>query len=205
MKNIKDSFYGQQEGEEILHVISPHNISIIFGLIKLCLASATILFVGFIIQNQLPGIKTSISAYTTLVGILLGVAGTFALISMNKKTISYLTTRRVVRFLAHTPFATSVRSLTWDQAVKAKTLPPNFIYKMWMIGDITIHAKSTVSAIDTKTTHNIITNDDIHLKDVYYYKDLGNYIEKIIYTFNRDPKNINKIKPFVQKPKGKRY
>jgi hypothetical protein len=205
MKNLHDSFYGQQEGEKILYSIKPHQISQYFSIAKIILASLAISSLGFIILNQIPTLPSQITLYFLFIGIIFALFSILNQVIIYQKTISYITNRRVIRFSAHTPFATSIRSLTWDQAAKAKTLPPNAIFKMLMIGNITIHSISTVSAVDTKTTHNIITNDDIEISNAYYYKDLGNYIEKIIYTFKNEPDNLKNIKPFIPKPKGKRY
>ena len=205
MKNLKDSFYGQQDGEKILYSIKPHQLSLYFSITKIVLASLAISSLGFIISSQIPVLPNQFKIYFLLIGIIFAILGSLNQIIIFNKTIAYITNRRVIRFSAHTPLATSIRSLTWDQAAKAKTLPPNAIFKMFMIGDITIHSISTVSAIDTKTTHNVITNDDVEISNVYYYKDLGNYIEKIIYTFKNEPENIKNIRPFIPKPKGKRY
>lgn len=205
MKNLSDSFYGQQDGEKILYFIKPHQISLYFSILKIILASIIISSLGFIISSQVPTFPNQFKIYFLLIGIIFAILGSSNQIIIFNKTIAYITDRRIVRFSAHTPFATSIRSLTWDQAAKAKTLPPNAIFKILMIGDITIHSTSTISAINTKTTHNIITNDDIEISNAYYYKDLGNYIEKIIYTFKNEPEKIQNIKPFIPKPKGKRY
>ena len=205
MINTTKDFYGKQDGEKILYAITPHNISLYLSIFKTSLASIAVASLGFIISSQIPTLPSQIRIYPLIAGLLLLIVGVLNQIVTFNKTISYITNRRVVRFSAHTPFATSTRSLTWDQAVKAKSLPPNAIYKMFMIGDITIHSNSTVSAVDNKSTHNTITNDDIEITNVYYYKDLGNYIEKIIYTFKNEPDKLNNILPFVAKPKGKRY
>ncbi len=178
MRNTKDAFYGQQDGEKILYHIEAHPIHLWLTLAKL---------------------------YAGSLAIVLGVLGTLAIKTMEHNSTAYITDRRVVRFHAHSPFATSSRTLSWDQAVTVKTFPPNFIYKILMTGSVIIHSKSTIANSDTLKTKNIVSNDDLELTSVYYYKDLGNYIDKIIYLYNREPEKLNKIRPFTPKPKGKRY
>lgn len=50
----------------------------------------------------------------------------------------------------------------------------------------------------------IVTDDDIELADIYYYRDLGNYIEKILFLYKKQPKEVANLNAFVPKPKGKR-
>jgi hypothetical protein len=128
-----------------------------------------------------------------------------ALLAMRQKSRAYITDRRAVRFYAHNPFATAVRSLSWDQAVKVKTFPPNLIYKLARIGSVIIHSQSTIANHSDSKLPDLANNDDLELEEVYYYKDLGNYIDKIIYLYHRQPKDLPKLKPFVLKPKGLRY
>ena len=57
----------------------------------------------------------------------------------------------------------------------------------------------------TKNDFNTFVGQWIfELTHVYYYRDLGNYIDKILYTYKQKPKEMKKIKPFVEKPKGQR-
>jgi hypothetical protein len=79
--------------------------------------------------------------------------------------------------------------------VKVKTYPPNFVWKQMAIGNVTVHSRTPEGA----------SADDITLTDVYYYKDLGNYIDKILFTYKQKPKEIADIRPFVTRPRGERY
>ncbi|MDO8341404.1 MAG: hypothetical protein Q7T59_05520, partial [Candidatus Woesebacteria bacterium] len=53
--------------------------------------------------------------------------------------------------------------------------------------------------------NNTVTADDIELDNIYLYRDLGNYIDKILFTYKQMPKEVSEIHPFVPKPKGQRY
>ena len=50
----------------------------------------------------------------------------------------------------------------------------------------------------------MITDDDIEIPYVSFYRDLGNYIEKILFLYKKRPADIADLKPFVAKVKGKR-
>lgn len=139
-----------------------------------------------------------------IAGFIMAI-GLWVIENIRRKNIAYITDRRIVKFEASTPFATNSRSLNWEEAVKVKTFPPNFFWKQWMIGTVIVHARTTVASLDAGVRENIVTDDDVEIKDVYYYRDLGNYIEKILFLYKKQPKDIAGLQAFVPKEKGKRY
>lgn len=198
--SLNNTFPGQQEGEKILSVITPHQSAFILEYLKLIAVSLFIL-IGFISLQK-------ISSIFVIVGILFSIftliIGFFLYRSLHSKRITYLTDRRIVRFEPSNAFVINSRSLTWDNTLKVKTFPTNLLWRLKNIGTVIIHSKTTSTNINDPN-QSLLTNDDIVLKNVYYYKDLGNYIDKILYLYEHDPKEIEKLHPFVNKPKGQRY
>ncbi len=78
------------------------------------------------------------------------------------------------------------------------------LWKQLKIGTVIVHARTTVKTIDEDIKHTL-SADDIELDDIYLYRDLGNYIDKILYTYKQMPAGVNEIRPFVPKPRGERY
>lgn len=158
---------------------------------------AFVVFLAFLLMGSQ---IASVSALFKLLGLILGVAvaviGTKIVGDYQRRNISYITDRRVVHFEPTTLFATNLRTLTWDEVVKVKTYPPNMLWKQLAIGNVVVHSR-------TPAEGELI--DDIELKDVYYYRDLGNYIDKILFTYKQKPREVEQIKPFVPKPRGQRY
>ena len=87
--------------------------------------------------------------------------------------------------------------------MKVKTFPPNLVWKILMVGTVVIHARTTIVTPE-EPKPSTVTADDIALTDVYYYRDLGNYIDKILFTYKRQPKEMETFKAFVPMPKGQR-
>ncbi|MBI5356546.1 hypothetical protein HZB78_02950 [Candidatus Collierbacteria bacterium] len=207
MLNTNESFYGQQTGERILYVVRPHRFSQIILLLKFLAGAGIVFFIALIAGEQALAQK-----YLGQIGVIGGIAagfivaiGLWVIDNVRHKNIAYITDRRVVKFEASTPFATNSRSLNWEEAVKVKTIPPNFFWKQFMIGTVIIHARTTVASLDSGSRENIVTDDDVEIRDVYYYRDLGNYIEKILFLYKKQPKDIAGLQAFVPKEKGKRY
>lgn len=204
MINTNKAFYGQQENEKILFVVRPHFLSTLFNLIK----TYAVAIVIFAIFFMLAKIISSEANLFHLLGVILGGAiflvGTKFVNSYQKRNVSYITDRRIVRFDPTTFFATNIRTLSWDEAVKVKTFSPNILWKQSMVGTVVVHARTSVKTADEEITHTMAA-DDIELRDVYLYRDLGNYIDKILYTYKQIPAEMKNIRSFIPKPKGQRY
>jgi len=202
MINTEKAFYGQQEDEKILYVVKPHIIATFIGLLKLYLVAFAALIMFFVL-----GGTVSLSGIFYTAGIIifavLMVFGTRIIQGFQDRSISYITDRRIVRFEPTTFFATNIRTLSWDESVKVKTFSPNILWKQMMVGTVVVHARTTVKTSDENVSHTAA--DDIELTDIFLYRDLGNYIDKILFTYKQMPKEVADIHPFVPKPKGQRY
>lgn len=212
MINTETQFYGQQTEERILYVIRPYPLALVTMLIKFLLAAAVVMILTLAAGRQtfLTRYELNIVTSGAAVSALIAGAGLWITDTARRKNVAYVTDRRIVKFEATNPFATSIRSLSWEEAVKVKTPPTNFIWKQLMVGTVVVHAKTTVASIDiTKnvgrsSTENVVTDDDVEVKHVYFYRDLANYIEKILFLYKKHPKEVAQVKPFVPRKKGER-
>jgi hypothetical protein len=203
MHNTNSSFYGQQTGEKILYVVRPHPISINIRMFLLYLISIGVLIIFHTFGKLIEPIQGTLTIIGFIIAAFISFVGTYILKNSQGRNITYITDRRIVRFEPTTVFATNIRTLSWDEVVKVKTYVPNMIWKQLAIGNISIHARSTTSVINDADP--VLSVDDIEIKDVYYYRDLCNYIDKILYTYKQKPREMDEIRPFVVRPKGQRY
>lgn len=204
MKNTDNDFYGKQEGERILYVVRPHPLVTTFSLVKIFGVALTVSLTFVLLGTVLGGYGGIFALLGILLLIIISMIGSKIVIDWQSREIAYITDRRLVRFEPTTLFATNVRTLSWDEVVKVKTYPPNFIWKQLAIGNVVVHARTSIRTADD-TSIRTVTSDDIEVRNVYFYRDLGNYIDKILYTYKQMPAEIAHIRPFVPKPKGERY
>lgn len=203
-KPIRIMFYGQHSDERVLYVVREHPLVVMLRFIRSILAGVLIL-IGFnLVANTVDSYSQGIMTIGVILALLVGGGGAITVLLGERKNIGYITDRRVIRFSAVTPWAVNSRSLTWDQAVKVKTFPRNFLYRMMNIGSVVVHAKSTVISSDEPKGRAYVSDDDVELKDVHFYQDLGNYIDKILYLYERRPEELETMKGFVAKPRGLR-
>lgn len=203
MHNSDTDFFGKQTDERILYVVKPHPISLTFKLVRIYVIALVVFVVFVILGAQIPSIGGWFFGAGLVLSLGMIVSGTKIIVDYQARDIAYITDRRLIRFEPTTLFATNPRSLTWDEVVKVKTYPPNFFWKQLAIGNVVVHARTPARPDDSG--HGEIMADDIQLSDVYYYRDLGNYIDKILFTYKQKPKEMEEIRAFVPKPRGERY
>jgi hypothetical protein len=204
MHNSERDFYGKQDGEKILYVVRPHPLATIIGLLKIYSVAVVIALVLVILGAQIESLTGIFVATGMILFFLIILVGTKIVLDWQSRNISYITDRRLVRFEPTTLVATNSRTLAWDEVVKVKTYPPNFVWKQLAIGNVVVHSRTSIRTAED-TPAGTVTADDIEIKDVYYYRDLGNYIDKILYTYKQMPAEIANIRPFIPKPRGERY
>jgi hypothetical protein len=194
-------FPGQQEGERVLYTVRPHVFAEYVSYVKVG-AIALLLLVSFAMLGKVSG---ALAVGGMLLGLGVFILGAFIVNRMFDGQVAYITDRRVVRFEASNLFAVNSRALSWDDVVKVKTYPPNFLWRAMNVGTVSFHAKTTLVSIDSSNQKNTITNDDLDLHHVFYYRDLGNYVDKLLYTIKHSPEEVKDFRPFVAKPTGQRY
>ncbi len=205
MHNSDTDFFGKQDGEKILYVVRPHRISLVFKLARIYLIALAVFVVFVILGSQIAPMRSFV-IIGLIVALLIALIGSKVVTNYQERDIAYITDRRLVRFEPTTLVATNSRSIAWDEVVKVKTFPPNMLWKELAIGNVSVHSRSSMRDYlpDEKKFYDVSV-DDIELRDVYLYKDMGNYIDKILFTYKQRPKEMDTIRPFIPKPKGERY
>jgi hypothetical protein len=199
-------FYGQHEDERILYEVHPHPFGKYLTLAKLGFVAVMLWLSFFMVGSVIPRVEGKVEPIGFWLGLGVLVVGVILVRNQNKENVGYITDRRIVRFKSGSLFTVNSRTLSWDEAAKVKTYSPNFILRMLNIGTVVVHAKTTVVQMsDTPQSRNFMTDDDVELTDVHFYKDLGNYIDKVMFVFKRKPEELETMRPFVALARGKRY
>ena len=185
------TFDGQQEGERILYTITPHAIHKYLAIARLLFLALFFFIVLWVIGGIVPVITIGLRVAGFVLAIVLLIVGYWWNLTVFKKSRSYITDRRIIRFDVVSPFFTTKRALFWNEALKAKAYSPNIFFRSLKIGTIDVEPQQA-------------EHGDVRISDVYYFEDLANYIDKILFIFKNTPGEIAAIKPFVPKAKGQR-
>ena len=185
------SFEGQQTDERILAEIRSYALSKYIAIVKIILLSVFFYFVLRSIGNVVPQFASLLTIFGSLFSLALFVIGTWWNNLVYTRDRTYITDRRIIRFDQVSPFFRTKRELFWNEALKAKGYAPNLFFRMMKVGTLEVDPI-------------IGERENVIVKDVYYFEDLANYIDKILYTFKNKPVEIAAIQPFVAKPRGQR-
>ena len=177
-------FEGQQKDERILYIVTPHGLATIFAITRILVLALLFWVVTF---NILP----AIGIITFVVSFMLAAGGIWWNTEVYKKSKTYLTDRRVYRTQLVSPFFQAKRALFWTEALKAKGYAPNIIWRLLKIGTVEVQP-------------HLDEHEGVRITDVYFFEDLANYIDKILYLVKNSPDDIATIRPFVPKPAGSR-
>lgn len=200
-------FDGQQEGERVLYEAHPDKTAVWLSMIGVLLAAVMLLALMVVGVIFLPDFRLFIVLISLLVvGLLVGVSWVGATLQL-KRNVTYITDRRVVRFSYVNPWVTTSRALFWDEVVKVKTFAPNWIYRSMNVGTVIVHARSTVMVQSGRESEydRELSSDDLNIDNVSYFRDLGNYMDKVLYLYKKEPDQLRTIRVFIPKPRGQRY
>lgn len=185
------TFDGQQEGERVLYVISPHPLTKQIAIARLVFLAVFLYAIFWVIGSIVPTLIITMQIIGFILSVLLLAIGIWWNLTVFKKARAYITDRRVIRFDVVSPFFTTKRALFWSEALKAKAYSPNFLLRAMNVGTIDVEPQ-------------LSEGEDVRVTDVYYFEDLANYIDKILFIFKNSPNEITSLKPFVPKEKGQR-
>lgn len=187
-------FPGQQEGERIYFVITPHWIRRVFDFLTAFTLSLSVFFLTYRFSESLTFIGEPVYVLTggTILSIIIfmSVYGWLTLVTNALK--GFITDRRFMRLELMFPWFILKRSLFWNEVGKVKGYERNVIFRLLNIGKIGL-------------TPIAVQGAALDMRHVHYFEDLANYIDKILYLYKNKPHELIDLRPFVAKPAGKRY
>jgi hypothetical protein len=183
-------FDGQQTDEHVLYMVTPHPMAKTIANSNVVAVAIIFYLILFIIASATP-ISIALRVIGFIIAVAVSILGAFWNSYLEKTDRTYITDRRIIRFETITPILKTKRALFWNEALKAKAFAPNFLSRSLGVGQVVIEPQ-------------LAEGENVIIKNVPYYEDLANYIDKILFTFKNKPGDISSIKPFVPKPKGQR-
>lgn len=184
-------FDGQQEGERVLYVVTPHAIAKQIAIARIIFLAVFFFVVLWVIGTIVPTAAMVLQITGFLLSLILLIVGVWWNMTVYGKDRTYITDRRIIRFDVVSPFFMTKRALFWNEALKTKAYSPNILFRSMKIGTIDVEPQ-------------LSEGEDVRVTDVYFFEDLANYIDKILFTFKNSPTEIATLKPFVPKEKGQR-
>lgn len=189
-------FPGKAEDEKILYVTreSPMILGVrlaFFGLVVsiLILVGAGILvYLGGLLGFPTGGLVAGLIVLG--LGLLLG--GLWWIYQVYRKTVFIITTRRLTKFIHTTPWNRYQMSLGLDKVEDSGAYSKGYLQAMFGLG--TFVARSSAGNIK-----------NFKIVNIHFAEDLHNWMNKLMFTFNKEADKLDAFRPFAAKRMGERF
>ncbi len=196
-ESIEDRFAGQIQGERVLYVLRPHWLMLFFGMLKILLVATLVYLAVAYGYDKAEHLLPEDGNYQNYLFAALGLGTLFFLWwhhTYCHRLRAYITDRRIVRVEPSfpLPFLEKRRTLLWSETRRAKAHASNIIFRLFKIGEV-----ACVPFLHTE--------DDVFFPYAHYFEDIVSFIDKLMLLNKSSPQELVNVRPFVAKPKGKRY
>lgn len=188
-----EQFPGQQDGERVLYVVTPHALRKYLGIFRVLMLVAAAVYLWDLASIRFEDrIAPENVSWGYAAIAVLGLGFVWWTHRSYNVARAYITDRRVIRFEAVFPNLEKRRALFWSEVTKAKGTAKNFLWRMINVG--TVEVMPFVSEVE-----------NIELPYSYYFEDIASFIDKLVFLRKSKSEDLDKVRPFVPRPKGKRY
>lgn len=188
-------FPGKAEDEKILYVTREAPMMLGLRLTGFSLVVAIVMVIGAILisyTGQTLGISTDLMVVMVLLlGALVMFGGMWWIWQVFMKTMFIITTRRLTKFIHTTPWTRYQMSLGLDKVVDSAAYSKGYVQSIF--GHGTFVARSSAGNIKNFKIENILFAEDLH-----------NWMNKLLFVFNKEQEKLDGFKPFVAKAMGQR-
>lgn len=188
-------FPGKAEDEKILYVTREAPMMLMVRLTGFMLIVATAVLVGaLMIGNTGKMLEFEVGGLIVillLIGAIVMGGGLWWIAQVYHKTLFIITSRRLTKFIHTTPWTRYQMSLGLDKVVDSGAYSKGYIQALFGLG--TFVARSSAGNIK-----------NFKIENIHYSEDLHNWMNKLMFTFNKDLAELDRFRAFVPAPMGKR-
>jgi len=190
------TFPGKAEDEKILYVTRESVVMMAVRLTAFFLSTGIAVLIGAILISttgkMLEFATGGLIATLVLLGAVVMMGGLWWIWQVYQKTVFVITTRRLTKFIHTTPWTRYQMSLGLDKVVDSGAYSKGYIQAMFGLG--TFVARSSAGNIK-----------NFKIINIHYAEDLHNWMNKLMFTFNKETEKLDEFRPFAAKKAGERY
>lgn len=190
------SFPGKAEDERLLYVTRESPVMLAFRLFTFSLVTGVAVFAGAMMVSMTGKMMEfstgGIIASLVLLGAGVMFGGLWWVWQVYRKTVFIITTRRLTKFIHTTPWTRYQMSLGLDKVVDSGSYTKGYIQAVFGLG--TFVARSSAGNIK-----------NFKIVNIHYAEDLHNWMNKLMFTFNKETEKLDAFRPFAAKKAGERY
>jgi len=189
-------FPGKAEDEKILYVTREAPMMLMIRLVAFSLVDVVAVFVGsLMIANMgktLGFPYAGIIVMILIIGALVMGLGMWWIYKVFIKTMFIITSRRLTKFIHTTPWTRYQMSLGLDKVVDSAAYSKGYFQSIFGLG--TFVARSSAGNIK-----------NFKIENIHFAEDLHNWMNKLMFVFNKEQDKLDTFRPFSAKKMGERY
>ena len=189
-------FPGKAEDEKILYVTRESPIMLGLRLTIFSLVVAIVMVIGTIlisVSGKSMGFDTGLMVIMILLlGAVVMFGGMWWIYQVFQKTMFIITTRRLTKFIHTTPWTRYQMSLGLDKVVDSAAYTKGYGQSIFGLG--TFVARSSAGNIK-----------NFKIENIHFAEDLHNWMNKLMFVFNKEQEKLDAFRPFTAKKMGERY
>lgn len=199
-------FPGQSSDEVILYVTREHKALLYARQLAVLLVSSLIIVLGFSLSTFLGTyldveLQTNMQLVVLLLGFLTLLVGWWWHSSMWKKSMAFVTTKRLKKIIYTTPFNRHTLSLPLEMIVDTGSYSKGFLQAILGLGTFTARSSASSSGLATDDGERI-NKKYFYIENVGKVEDLQHYITKLLSAFRKNQDELQNYRPFLPGLKG---
>jgi protein-S-isoprenylcysteine O-methyltransferase Ste14 len=199
-------FPGQASDEEILFVTRESGALTYFRKAVILLISLIFLIGGLFLSSVAESYLSdfpfmSVNAAVWLVSAMILVIGWWWEHTTWKKSMVFVTTKRLTKIIYTTPFNRHNLSLPLEMIVDTGSYSKGFLQAVLGLGTFTARSSASSSGVATDDTTRI-NKKYFYIENVSHVEDLQHYISKVLSAFRKDSDRLSNFRPFIPHLKG---
>lgn len=199
-------FPGQASDERVLYITKEHLLFLILRLSFVFLVGLSIILASSILNRTISLIFTS-QLLSELILLMLFILFVFMLVgawwvfTLWKKSVAIVTNKRLIKFIYTTPFNRYNMSLPLEMIVDTSFHNRGLLSSYLKIGSITARSSASSSGVATDDPSRV-NKKYFYIENIQYAEDLQQYLNKLINTLHKQPKQLADFRPFLPHLKG---
>jgi hypothetical protein len=190
------TFPGQAEEEKLLYITRESPIMLAVRMAGFSLVVSILILVGALLMisiGRMLGFSVSlVIVLLLLIGFVLLFGGMWWVYQVYRRTVFIITTRRLTKFIHTTPWNRYQMSLGLDKVEDSGAYTKGYLQALFGLG--TFVARSSAGNIK-----------NFKIVNIHYAEDLHNWMNKLMFTFNKEQDKLDSFRPFAAKKAGERY
>lgn len=198
-------FPGKSRQEELLFAVRENKIVLYFRLFVTLIVALIALGItwtlGFGLQGQFGLELGGVLFLTSIVILALAALGMWWMHRLWKDSIAVVTTKRLAKFIATTPFNRHSLSLPLEQVVDTGAYTKGFLQAFLRLGTFTARSAAASSGAATDDPSRI-NKKYFYIENVAATEDLQHYVNKLLYNYRHESDRLHDFRPFIPHLKG---